>query len=456
MPLSAPRDSLIAVVGDGFGSVIVFATAVYLGFRPEQVTVFGTNENPVRTYQQYAFNLGQTVLRSESESHFLPADWPTFAELEAWARRNLTPLLRSARRRYNPGVPDILAEVLTVAARLGWNDQRFPAKVGWLQRADADGNAPHFVLYDEDARYIGRTKHVMLALGHPPLSFPPVLAKAKKADSEIDARIVQAYEPKKYDANGRYVVLGAGIASVNEWANALDVGASVLSLIRSPVPDEQDLNTPRCFFEAYGIDAFQALSLDERLEFLGEVLKGTAPTRRQWITKITRGRTEGRFEQLMGEIEEVERGPLGLRIRVVGRHGSPDPGWLDVTGVVAGTGFVKSALGVPLLRRLVEFYKIPMTGPRLRLQSNCGVPGLDRPDSRCAVMGILANAIVPHGDTIHGLKYIGRRFAADCYYAEKRIAVRPRRFSSRLAMQMSLASATAKAIRGVRREEQLA
>jgi hypothetical protein len=71
-------------------------------------------------------------------------------------------------------------------------------------------------------------------------------------------------------------------------------------------------------------------------------------------------------------------------------------------------------------------------------------------------MGILANAVVPHGDTIHGLKYIGRRFVADCYHVEKRVAVRPRRFWSRLAMQISLASTTSKAIRGVRREEQLA
>ena len=126
MPLSTPRDSTIAVVGDGFGSLIIYATAVYLGFRPEEITIYGPSDNPVGTYQQFAFNLGQTVLRSESESHFLPADWPTFAELEAWSRKSLAPLLRSARRRYNPGVPDILAEAAVVARRLGWNDSRYP------------------------------------------------------------------------------------------------------------------------------------------------------------------------------------------------------------------------------------------------------------------------------------------------------------------------------------------
>jgi hypothetical protein len=451
MPLSAPRDSTIAVVGDGFGSLIVYATAVYLGFRPEEITIYGPGDNPVGTYQQFAFNLGQTVLRSESESHFLPADWPTFAELEAWSRRSIKPLIRSTQRRYNPGVPDILAQARVVADRLGWHDSRYPTKVGWLQRAPLNGEAPHFVLFDEDAQFIGRAKHVVLAVGHGPLSFPPALAKAR-LDPTLADRIVQAYAPKEYDASGRYIVIGSGIASVNEWANVIDAGAKCISLVRNPTPDEQDLNTPRCFFESFGIDAYQGLDFDQRIEFLGRILKGTAPHRRSWEAKIATGRGEGRFEQIIGEIDEVKPGPLGLRVHVMSRHGE-DPGWLDVTGVVAGTGFNKSALSVPLLRRLIEFYKVPLHEGRMKLQSNCGVPGLDRPDSRCAVMGIHANLVVTHGDTIHGLKYGGRRFVADVYNAER---PRPRFVLSRAAMQLKLANESAKVMRRVRHVEQLA
>ena len=91
-------------------------------------------------------------------------------------------------------------------ARLGWDDQRYPAKVGWLQRgAASNGDTPHFVLFDEEARFIGRAKHVMLACGHGPLSFPPALAKARQDPAMAD-RIVQAYAPKEYDATGRYIV----------------------------------------------------------------------------------------------------------------------------------------------------------------------------------------------------------------------------------------------------------
>jgi hypothetical protein len=291
----------------------------------------------------------------------------------------------------------------------------------------------------------------MLALGHGPLSFPPALAAARD-DPALADRVVPAYEPKAYAAGGRYVVLGAGIASVNEWANALDVGAKVVSLLRSPVPDEQDLNTPRCFFEALGIDAYQGLPFDQRLEFLAKILKGTSPKRRSWEQKVRQGREEGRFEQLMGEIDRVEAGPAGLRIHVTSRDGA-GPGWLDVTGVVAATGFQKPALALPLLRRLIQHYDLPVQEGRLLLRANCGVPVLDRPDSRLCMMGIHANPVVPNGDTIAGLKYVARRFVADCARAE-RLAYRP--FPARLRLQLSLASSAAGAIRRVRREEQLA
>jgi len=178
MPAAYPRDATIAVVGDGFGSLLVYATAVYLGFGRDEVTVHGTSANPVGTYEGFANNLGQTVLRSESEGHFLPADWPTFAQLNAWSHRSPGPLARSIRRRYNPGVAEILTEAHVVGRELGWEQARVPHRVGWLQRAE--GPPAHFVLYDEEARYLGRARHVVLALGHGPLAFPPALDAARR------------------------------------------------------------------------------------------------------------------------------------------------------------------------------------------------------------------------------------------------------------------------------------
>ena len=449
MPATAPRDSVVATVGDGFGSLLVHTTARYLGFENEQLTVFGPSDNPVGTYQQFAYNLGQTVLRSESESHFLAPDWPTFAQLDAWSHKSLKPLWRTTRRKYNPGVPEILTEAAVVTRRVGWEQARIPKKVGWLQRQMKP--MPHFVMYDEEANFIGRSKHVMLAPGHGPLSFPPLLAKARK-DPAIADRIVQAYEPKQYAAGGRYIVLGAGIASVNEWANILDAGGSVLALTRNEQPETQDLNVPRCLFESIGIDAYTRLPFDQRIEFLGQVLRGTRPERRQWLSRIKVGQQEGRFDAIVGEIDKIEPGRAGLRVYVKSKSGE-DPGWLDVTGVTAGTGFNKSVLTLPLIRRLVEFYKVPVVDGRLRLQTNCGVPGLDLPESRLCCMGLIANNVIPHGDTIAGLKFISRRFVSDCARAEK---LKRRSFPSRMSLQFSMGKDVATALRTVSPTEQLA
>ena len=444
-----PSDVTIGVIGDGFGALLVYTTAVYLGFRPEQVGIFGERTDPLATYQQFAWNLGQTVLRSESESHFLPADWPTFAQIDAWARRDPAPLLRSVRRSFNPGVPEILTEATIVARRLGYESRVLGgAKVGWVVREP--GPPPHFSLYDEEARLLGRCKHAMLAIGHGPLSFPGIYGEARE-DARIRDRIVQAYEPKRYARGGRYLVLGSGIASVNEWVNAIDAGAQCIALRRNPDPEDQDLNVPRCLFDGSGIDAFQGLPFEQRLDFLGRALRGTAPSRRGWGRRIAEAERQGRFEEAIGEVTEIGPGPAGLRVTL--RLGSGFESAIDLTGIVCGTGFVKSALSLPLLRRLVQAYDVPIERERIRLKTNCGVPPLDREDSRLAMMGITANTVVPNGDTIAGLKYIARRFVGDVARAED---LRRRRAASRLAMQLDLARGTAKALRRVRKTEQIA
>ena len=68
MTRAGPRDSTIAIVGDGFGSSLVYSTAVYLGFRPEQVTVLGPNASPVdptRLAPGHQVRVGDTTFKVE-------------------------------------------------------------------------------------------------------------------------------------------------------------------------------------------------------------------------------------------------------------------------------------------------------------------------------------------------------------------------------------------------------
>ena len=113
------------------------------------------------------------------------------------------------------------------------------------------------------------------------------------------------------------------------------------------------------------------------------MLKGTAPRRRAGWSASSAGAARAASRSCSARSTPIEPGPAGLRVHVSSRHGE-DPGWLDVTGVVCGTGFNKSALTLPLFRRLVEHYGLPVEDGAHPAQTNCGVPGLDRPDSRLA------------------------------------------------------------------------
>jgi hypothetical protein len=447
---SSNNDVVIGVVGDGFGALQIYATAIYLGFAPEQIGIFGENLNPAQTYQQFAWNLGQTILRSESESHFLPADWPTFGQLTAVAHRDVTPLFRSAVRTLNPGVPAILTEMEIVVRELGYERRVLGGeKVGWVVREPDP--VPHFSFHNEQGQLLGRAKHAAIAIGHGPLAFPGVFGMARN-DPETGPYVVQAYEAKRYRPGGVYIVVGSGIAAVNEEVNVLDAGASCIALRRNPHPDEQDLNVPRCLFDGSGIDAFQALSFEERLDFLGVVLKGTAPTRRGWEASVKEGHKEGRYEQQVGEVTAIDPGPAGLTVTLA-PYGSTTPVKLDVTGIVLSTGFVKNALSLPLLRRLVQLYDVPLEAGRVRLKTNCGIPPLDRADSRLCMFGLNANTVVPNGDTIAGLKYMARRFVGDVSRAEH---LHRRHMVSRLALQLRLARHVEKSVRHVHKTRQLA
>ena len=79
------------------------------------------------------------------------------------------------------------------------------------------------------------------------------------------------------------------------------------------------------------------------------------------------------------------------------------------------------------------------------------MPGLDRADSRLCTTGLLANTVIPNGDTIAGLKYIARRFVADCARQER---LRPRRLRSQVRLQLALARKTTHELRGLESVEQ--
>jgi hypothetical protein len=95
MTASYPRDPVIALVGEGLRSLLVHCTARRPSLDNREITTFGTKGDRVATYQQDAPNLGQAILRSEFESHFLPADRPTCAQPDPCSHKSPEPLWRT-------------------------------------------------------------------------------------------------------------------------------------------------------------------------------------------------------------------------------------------------------------------------------------------------------------------------------------------------------------------------
>ena len=136
---------------------------------------------------------------------------------------------------------------------------------------------------------------------------------------------------------------------MNEWANALDAGAQCIALRRNPrarragpqraalpVRRQRDRRLPGARRSTSGV------------EFLGRALRGhRARAPRGWAEKVERG--PGRRA---GSRRRSARSPRSSRARracgsALKLHDGTDPAELDVTGIVCGTGFVKSALSLP-------------------------------------------------------------------------------------------------------------
>ena len=96
-------------------------------------------------------------------------------------------------------------------------------RVGWRPQRE-DGPPRHFVLYDEDANFILVRQEAMMALS-PAAAVPRPCAPRRRRPTPRSTSGSARPTPKQYHPSGRYIVIGAGIASINEWANALDAGA---------------------------------------------------------------------------------------------------------------------------------------------------------------------------------------------------------------------------------------
>jgi hypothetical protein len=391
------HESTIAIIGDGPAALATLAVLRHAG--AESLAVYGTGPHPLANLERYANSVHQGAMRSEGDGHLSPAGFPDLALLDSLQRRSPLPALASLFNLYVPSLEFLLEHAARVARRYDFEGCRVPARIGTLARAqDRSGG---FELFDEAGAAVGTARHVVLALGHPGLRWPPGTSSWR-----FHPLVSHAYQSPRFTPGERVAVVGGGMAAAHTWLAALDAGATVVALHRNPLRRQQ-LNAPRAMFSAAGLDAYRRLGPEERQARL-QAVAGSYALRGSWELRLGRARRAGRLEMRQGAFERLsESGDLGRPLTLHLAGGDT----LAVDRVVFATGFRTDACDHALVRHLVRQEGARYAHGLLRPEDDFTIPPLSRPDSILAVVGTLARWALPVADTFFGMKYAARRIA---------------------------------------------
>ncbi len=352
-----------AIVGGGLAGLVGYATLRHRGLTPAEIAVFGTDPDPAGQWRARAAAIRQRRMRSESDGHCAPRSFPGLAVRSSVRHKSPAPLLASWFDRYQPSVEEFLEHVAEVRARSGWDASFRYRRVERIRPVEGG--------FELDA--LGRFRHVLVATGHPGLSFPPETAG--------DSRAVHAYEPHEYAE--RVEIVGAGMAAATEWLNALAAGADVVS-VRRREPQRRPLNLPRQFFSRRGLAAFHRTLPDERQALLRDWSSPSYPSGRQWDEPVERARKAGRF-------------------RVA-------PGLNGADQIICATGFKRGYAHDALLARLVRENGLPTAGHWIVLDPDSSVAALTDEGRTLTLAGAAGQWAYPAADTLVGAKYAARGF----------------------------------------------
>jgi cation diffusion facilitator CzcD-associated flavoprotein CzcO len=351
-----------AVVGSGLAGFTAYQT-LRRELEPDEIAVFGADDDPAATFRRCASAIGQREMRSESDGHCLPTSFPGLVFRSAAARRSPAPLVGTFLDRYHPTVHEFLAHVDRLRQRSGWDRSLHRGRVERIRAVDGG--------FELDGHEVFR--HVLVATGHPGLNVPDEL--------RADSRAVHSYEPHEYAST--VTVVGAGLAAATEWLNALAAGSEVVS-VRRHDPVRRPLNVPREYFSRRGLAGFHRLPVRERSERLRSLLEPGYPPGRQWDEPIARAADEGRFR-----VEEAVNG---------------------TQQVICATGFRRGFRHDALLARLVDEHGLETADGWIVLAPDASVPALTDGTRTLALAGVAAQWSFPAADTLAGARYAAHGF----------------------------------------------
>jgi hypothetical protein len=390
------RDSEFVSVGGGIGS---FVTVDYLricGVAPERIKVLTQLDYPWQTYE-YLTRVSQIPaqerLRSDSASR-PDCIWgfPSYAFSEAFRAKSLkgfiAPLYQVLTEPiftdyYTPKAGHVFTMLKRESARIDYDRVVERGLVRMVRRRSGGG---YFTILTPPAgesptkRIAYRSRFVHIAVGYPGLKFLPDLQDYRQRYDDYQ-HVLNAYEPHEnmyqelQHRKCTVVLRGGGIVASRVLQRLIDdrdnngAETTIIHLFRTYITGSHG---PSVFMRRKGGDGWayqgfnypkavwggQLKSRMRRLEgedraVLYKTIGGTnTPKRKLWQQQLARGRKEGWYRTMTGEVDSVvPREPHGTITRIKTSEGLLE---IEADYIIDGTGLEAGIEEHRLLADLLE------------------------------------------------------------------------------------------------------
>lgn len=369
------EDVELVSIGGGLGSFALVDRLRLAGVSTTDIRVVSPHLEPDHAFAAACHASGLAAddsLRSDSSAR-IDNIWgfPSYAVEDAWRHKRVAPLARVLLEPfcedYTPTVEVMRHGLAREADRIDW-----PAMIsqGVAERVVKREGGGYFVIVlgrdgvlGRDRRFAYRCRFVHLALGAAGVRLTPE-AEEFRESNEHGERLLHVYEAHDhvYDAlasrGGSVLVRGSGIAATTVLERLMEAQRSTRQKIHiwqlfrhyqespsGPWHARRDgscgftyqaYDFPKAAFTGQLRQATERLDEPERLDRIRELGATSTPYRKAWAEQLHRGREEGWYDAVVGEVSRF--GFRNGKVRPEIRLANGDNLDLDVSYVLDATG----------------------------------------------------------------------------------------------------------------------
>lgn len=395
----------VGIVGSGLGAFMAYVVLRFRGVASNKISVIGPTLSPLEGWLTFVRNIDQKSMRSESAAHFFPTDSPGLATIESLKNWSIKPTIMNWFDKYHPTVDTIIDHVMKLVRQTNYSHSLIQTEVTNIHR-----HGQHLHVFGEAGKLLGRFQHVIVAVGHGELRIPEAVKNFNQKYPH-DTRVRHSFHAGALIKPGQtVVVMGNGLSSATHWTNYLDSDVELIAVAPTPFIMNQPLNTPRKYFSKRGFMPFRQQGNHGRYDELMQAKRGTFPPYINWHMKFAKARRQGRLNQILGMVEDIEMSIDG-RLRVIVKLGDGHSlRSLTADHVISSTGFMP-VITQPLWQTLIKQHDLPTMNTCLVVDDHFRLPIISQENSIVGVIGSAAEWAIPCADSFGGMKIVAHELA---------------------------------------------